>query len=50
LIALDDAKLSPERRTKWQRDVQIMIAMMEKGAPKGKLFNGNGKILQSQYR
>lgn len=30
LTALDDAKLPTDRRQKWQRDVQIMLAMLDK--------------------
>lgn len=28
--ALDEAKLTVERRQKWQRDIQIMLAMLDK--------------------
>lgn len=30
LTALDDAKIPLERRLKWQKDIQIMIALMSK--------------------
>lgn len=34
ITALDNAKLSLERRQKWQKDVQIMLAVMTKNNAK----------------
>ena len=40
VVALDDAKLPLDRRMKWQKDIQIMIAMMTKNQVKDcKIFN-----------
>lgn len=46
IIALDDAKISLERRQKWQKDIQIMLAVMAKNNVKDERLPTKSNVIK----